>query len=503
MASFRAASASAAMASFRAASASAKRAYSACSSSYVMPGTMFGLRSTFGSSDSDAAESSGSGAAESSGSGAAESSDSGAAESSVSGAASSPRASPISLAASAASASSEIAPSSRALAADTSAGSNRSSRVSSSKAASSPSDAPSSAASSAASRSVRSLSSSAMAKSRRASSSSAFPSPVCFDATRLFGFRAAEDRAARSRSSSGRGFANARVASKSSASLSRSSSRERVLSSPRRLFLPNELSARVFSIPQSSLRPPERFRETSSRLCSAAARPRSATAGFARAWSRSNDGSEKNAADVDSVETSGFRLDPRRARMADSAVGVGPPATSAPPAMTSAPNATPATTPRVTDQGVCSRARDGAGAACEGRGEGGEVSTARPRGEACRPGRGRGRSGAVGGGRTRLEVPHDDPARPSRPPREARWTRGGPAAMPREPRKCLLRAGWRRDDRAGRERRTRGGLDAPSPGLLARCAARSRSGTLGRATAPPLCAPWRVRVCRVPLRVGM
>jgi hypothetical protein len=55
--------------------------------------------------------------------------------------------------------------------------------------------------------------------------------------------------------------------------------------------------------------------------------------------------------------------------MADSAVGVGPPATNAPPAMTSAPNATPATTPRVTDQGVCSRARDGAGAACEG-GEG-------------------------------------------------------------------------------------------------------------------------------------
>lgn len=130
------------------------------------------------------------------------------------------------------------------------------------------------------------------------------------------------------------------------------------------------------------------------------------------------------------------------------------------------------------------------------------MSTARPRGEACRPGRGRGRSGAVGGGRTRLEVPHGDPARPSRPPREARWTRGGPAAMPREPRKCLLRAGWRRDDRAGRERRTRGGLDAPSPGLLARCAARSRSGTLGRATAPPQCAPWRVRVCRVPLRSG-
>ena len=50
------------------------------------------------------------------------------------------------------------------------------------------------------------------------------------------------------------------------------------------------------------------------------------------------------------------------------------------------------------------------------------------------------RSGAVGGGRTRLKVPHGDPARPSRPPREARWTRGGPAAMPREPRKCLLRA---------------------------------------------------------------
>ena len=127
-------------------------------------------------------------------------------------------------------------------------------------------------------------------------------------------------------------------------------------------------------------------------------------------------------------------------------MGVGPPATSAPPAMTSAPNATPATTPRVTDQGVCSRARDGAGAACE-EGEGktgrGEHKKARPRGEASRPGSvgvGRGRSGAVGGGRTRLEVPHGDPAHPSRPPREARWTRGGPAAMPREPRKCLLRA---------------------------------------------------------------
>ena len=409
-----------------------------------MPGTMFGLRSTFGSSGSGAAESSGSGAAESSGSGAAESSGSGAAESSGSGAASSPRASPISLAASAASASSEIAPSSRALAAEPSAGSNRSSRVSSSKEASPPSDA----ATSAASRSARSLNSSAMARSRRASSSSAFPSPVCFDVARLFVFRAAEDRALRSRSSSGRGFANARVASKSSASLSRSASRRLFFlrasfSSPRRLFLPKELSARVFSIPQSSLRPPARvfFRETSSRRVSAAARPRSATAGFARDTSRSNDGSEKIAASA-SVGP-GSRLDPRRARMRDSAVGVGAPATSAPPAMTSAPNATPATTPRVTDQGVCSRARDGAGAACE-EGEGktgrGEHKKARPRGEASRPGRGRGRSGAVGGGRTRLKIPHGDPARPSRPPREARWTRGGPAAMPREPRKCLLRA---------------------------------------------------------------
>ena len=75
-----------------------------------------------------------------------------------------------------------------------------------------------------------------------------------------------------------------------------------------------------------------------------------------------------------------------------------PAATSAPPAMTSAPNAKPATTPRVTDQGVCSRARDGAGAACDGTEgmRGREVSEGRAsRGEASElRGRRRGRPGS-------------------------------------------------------------------------------------------------------------
>ena len=126
----------------------------------------------------------------------------------------------------------------------------------------------------------------------------------------------------------------------------------------------------------------------------------------------------------------------------------------------------------------------------------GTVSAARRERRGVSPrGRGRGRSGAVGGGRDRIGVSRGDPARSSRGKRgDGRGRAGVPRRCPREPRKCLLRPTRRDRSRAEGAAGTR--RDAPSPGLLARCAARSRSGTPGRATAPPLCAPWRVRDCR-------
>ena len=66
--------------------------------------------------------------------------------------------------------------------------------------------------------------------------------------------------------------------------------------------------------------------------------------------------------------------------------------------------------------------------------------------------------GSVGGGRGRSDPSRGAPRRPrasfAAAQRGAVDARGSGAATPREPRKCLLRAGWRRDDRAGRERRT-------------------------------------------------
>ena len=126
----------------------------------------------------------------------------------------------------------------------------------------------------------------------------------------------------------------------------------------------------------------------------------------------------------------------------------------------------------------------------------GTVSAARRERRGVSPrGRGRGRSGAVGGGRDRVGMSRGDPARSSRGKRGGGRGRAGvPRRCPREPRKCLLRPTRRDRSRAEGAAGTR--RDAPSPGLLARCAARSRSGTPGRATAPPLCAPWRVRDCR-------
>ena len=130
----------------------------------------------------------------------------------------------------------------------------------------------------------------------------------------------------------------------------------------------------------------------------------------------------------------------------------------------------------------------------------GTVSAARRERRGVSPGgRGWGRSGAIGGGRDRIGVSRGDPARSSRGKRGGGRGRAGvPRRCPREPRKCLLRPTRRDRSRAEGAAGTR--RDAPSPGLLARYAARSRSGTPGRATAPPPCAPWRVRDCRA--RVG-
>ena len=127
----------------------------------------------------------------------------------------------------------------------------------------------------------------------------------------------------------------------------------------------------------------------------------------------------------------------------------------------------------------------------------GTVSAARRERRGVSPGgRGWGRSGAIGGGRDRIGVCRGDPARSLRGKRGGGRGRAGvPRRCPREPRKCLLRPTRRDRSRAEGAAGTR--RDAPSPGLLARYAARSRSGTPGRATAPPPCAPWRVRDCRI------